>query len=88
MTMERHMRADGRLRGAGTDDIITATVDEFCHLAGLGRSKVYEMLGDGKIESVLLGGRRLIVVDSWRRLVAAAPRDLGPRPAPTRPAAG
>jgi excisionase family DNA binding protein len=62
-------------------DIITARIEDFCRLAGIGRSKVYEMIATGEIESVHLGGRRLIVVDSWRRLVAAAPRDLGPRPA-------
>jgi excisionase family DNA binding protein len=62
-------------------DIITATIPEFCRISGIGRSKTYELIASGEIESVVCGGRRLIVVDSWRRLVAAARRDLGPRPA-------
>jgi excisionase family DNA binding protein len=62
-------------------DIITSRIDDFSRLSGIGRSKVYEMIAAGEIESVYIGGRRLIVVDSWRRLVEAAPRDLGRRPA-------
>jgi len=65
---------------------ITATVPVFCRLAGIGRSKVYELIATGDLDSILCGGRRLIVIDSWRRLVAAAPRDLGPRPAVPSPA--
>jgi excisionase family DNA binding protein len=69
-----------------TADIITATVSEFCRISGIGRSKTYEMIATGELESILCGGRRLIVIDSWRRLVASAPRDLGSRPAtPTAP---
>jgi excisionase family DNA binding protein len=65
-------------------DPITATIPQFCRLSGIGRSKTYELLASGEIESILVGSRRLIVVDSWRRLVAAAPRDFGAacRPAP------
>ena len=69
-----------------TADIITATIPEFCRISGIGRSKTYEMIGAGDIDSILVGGRRLIVLDSWRRLVASTPRGLGPRPAtPTTP---
>lgn len=50
--------------------IITATVGEFCRLSGLGRSRVYEMIGDaGELESVLIGKRRLIIIDSYRQLI-------------------
>jgi excisionase family DNA binding protein len=67
------------------NDIITATIPEFCRISGIGRSKAYELISSGEIESIRCGNRRLIVIDSWRRLVAAAPRDLGPQP-PTTPA--
>jgi hypothetical protein len=50
-------------------DIITAPVGEFCRLAGLGRTKVYEMLGDGTLASITIGKRRLIVLDSYRKLI-------------------
>lgn len=48
---------------------ITATVSEFCQISGIGRSLVYEMLADGRLDSILIGKRRLIVLDSYRRLV-------------------
>jgi hypothetical protein len=53
-----------------TTDIITATIPRFREISGIGRSKIYELLGAGELESVHLGTRRLIVVDSYRRLVA------------------
>jgi excisionase family DNA binding protein len=51
------------------DRVITAPVAEFCILSGLGRTKVYEMLGDGSLKSIKLGKRRLVVLDSYRELV-------------------
>jgi excisionase family DNA binding protein len=63
-------------------DIITATIPEFCRISGIGRSKTYELIASGVIESIRCGNRRLVVVDSWRKLVDAAPRDLGPQPMP------
>jgi hypothetical protein len=51
-------------------DRITATITEFRRLSGIGRSRIYELLDAGELESVHLGARRLIIVDSYRRLVA------------------
>jgi excisionase family DNA binding protein len=55
-----------------TFERITAPVGEFCRLAGIGRSLTYEMIADGRLESILIGKRRLIVLDSYRRLVERA----------------
>jgi excisionase family DNA binding protein len=52
-----------------SQEIITAPIPDFCRLSGLGRSLVYEMIDDGRLESILIGRRRLIVVDSYRRLI-------------------
>jgi excisionase family DNA binding protein len=52
-----------------TTDRITAPINEFCRLAGIGRSLVYEMLDDGRLASITLGKRRLIVIDSYRQLI-------------------
>jgi excisionase family DNA binding protein len=53
---------------------ITATVAQFTKLSGIGRSIVYELIADGKLRSVKLGGIRLIIVESYleyiRRLEA------------------
>jgi excisionase family DNA binding protein len=50
-------------------NIITTTVAEFCRLSGLGRTKVYQLVGDGSLDSFNVGKRRLIVLDSYRRLI-------------------
>ena len=51
------------------ENVITASISEFCRLSGIGRTKVYELLGDGNLESISIGRRRLIVLDSYRRLI-------------------
>jgi excisionase family DNA binding protein len=61
---------------------ITVTVDRFCELSGISRSHCYQLIKLGRIESVCVGKRRLIVMDSFRRLIAAAPTD---EPKPVRP---
>jgi hypothetical protein len=50
-------------------DRITATIPEFRRLSGIGRSRIYELLDSGDLESVYIGTRRLILVDSYRRLI-------------------
>jgi hypothetical protein len=49
--------------------IITAPVVEFCLISGLGRTKIYELLGEGTLASIKVGKRRLIVLDSYRALI-------------------
>ena len=49
--------------------VITAPVDVFSGMSGIGRDKIYQMLKNGDIEAVKVGKRRLIVVDSYRRWV-------------------
>jgi excisionase family DNA binding protein len=51
------------------DRVITAPVNEFCVLSGLGRTKVYDMLDKGDLKSIKIGKRRLIVVDSYHKLI-------------------
>ncbi len=57
-------------REISPDQIITAPVDVFCQMSGLGSRKVWEMIADGTLSSVLVGRRRLVVLDSWRRYIA------------------
>jgi hypothetical protein len=70
---------------------ITATVTGFCRLSGIGRSRAYEMIADGRIESITLGRSRLIVLDSYHRLVEqqrqeqAASGQRRPSPNPKAP---
>ncbi len=71
-----------------TTDRITAPIGEFCRISGIGRSRVYELIGDGSLESFTLGKRRLIVIDSYRRLIerqrGALPKAAAVLPAPPR----
>jgi excisionase family DNA binding protein len=60
-------------------DIITATIPEFCRVSGLGRSTTYELIDEGQLKSIKVGKRRLIVLASYRQMVAdrlAAPRPM------------
>jgi hypothetical protein len=49
---------------------ITATIPEFCRISGIGRSSLYELTSGGVIESITIGRRRLIVIESYRALLA------------------
>ena len=64
------------------DRIITAPVSKFSILSGLGRSRIYELISAGEIDSILVGKRRLVVVDSWRRRVACKLAEEGDRKLP------
>ena len=69
--MTNHLRADGRVRGASAEifDLITATILQFCQLSGFSRTLTYQLLDDGELESIYVGGRRYVVIDSYKRLV-------------------
>jgi hypothetical protein len=48
---------------------IGAPIGEFCVLSGLGRTRVYELINDGSLDSVTIGRRCLVLVDSYRRFI-------------------
>lgn len=43
---------------------ISCTVDEACEAAGIGRVKMYELIGSSEIETTRIGRRRLVLVRS------------------------
>jgi hypothetical protein len=51
-------------------DRLTCTVAEACSATGLGRTKLYELMGAGLIDSSTIGRRRLVQVQSLLKLVA------------------
>lgn len=51
---------------------ITCSVDEAAAAIGIGRVTLYKYINQGRVESVRIGGRRLVKIDSIRRLVEAA----------------
>ncbi len=50
---------------------LTCTVAEACDATGLGRTKIYELIGDGRVTTTTVGRRRLVIVQSLLALVGA-----------------
>jgi excisionase family DNA binding protein len=48
---------------------ITVTINETCRITGLGRTKVYELIGQRKLKAVAIGRRRLVVYSSIEELM-------------------
>jgi hypothetical protein len=48
---------------------ITATISQFVRLSGISRSRIYELLDAREIESVYIGSRRLILIESFYQLL-------------------
>jgi excisionase family DNA binding protein len=55
------------MAAAAEPDVITASIQQFIKISGLGNTTIYRMLNEGELESVNVGRRRLIVIDSYRR---------------------
>jgi excisionase family DNA binding protein len=45
------------------------TIDGFCRAFGIGRTSVYKLIGDGKLRTVMVAGRRLIPADAAEALL-------------------
>ncbi len=50
---------------------LTCTINEACEATGLGRTKLYELIGAGHVDTTSIGRRRLVVVRSLRALLLA-----------------
>jgi excisionase family DNA binding protein len=48
---------------------LTCTIAEACEATGLGRTKLYELIGEGHLGTTTIGRRRLVSVRSLRTLV-------------------
>lgn len=63
---------------AATDGILAFTVQDACRVVGIGKTKLYSLIGDGRIEARQCCGRTLIPAESLRAFLANLP------PAPIR----
>jgi hypothetical protein len=87
-------RKDGKV--SLPTDLKTTAIAEFCKDAGIGMTAVYALIADGTLETITIGKRRLIVVESWRQYIAnhlSRPADtrrswIPPRPGPRHASAG
>ena len=48
---------------------LTCTIAEACEATGLGRTKLYELIGEGHLETTTVGRRRLVSIRSLRVLL-------------------
>lgn len=49
---------------------ITITISEALRVSGLGRTKLYELIGSGTLKTITVGRRRLVVYASLEALAA------------------
>ena len=61
---------------------LSCTIEEACQATGLGRTKLYEEMAAGRIQTTYVGKRRLVLVPSLLRLL-----DPQNTPAPSAPEA-
>ena len=54
------------------ETVLAYRVNDAAKVAGLSRSSIYVLIGEGKLRSVLVAGRRLIPADALRELVRGA----------------
>ena len=50
---------------------LAVSINDTAKALGLGRTSIYAMIGDGRLEAFKLGRRTLVKSESTRRLVAA-----------------
>ncbi len=48
---------------------LTCTIADACRATGLGRTKLYELIGEGHLDTTTIGRRRLVLVRSLRTLL-------------------
>ncbi len=51
---------------------LSCTISEACAATGLGRTKLYELIGAGCVDTMLVGRRRLVIVKSLLHLIGPA----------------
>jgi excisionase family DNA binding protein len=48
---------------------LSCTIEEACQATGIGRTKLYEEMTAGRVETTRVGGRRLVLVASLKKLL-------------------
>lgn len=56
-------------KGVPFRERLSCTVDDACAVTGLGRTKLYELIGSGQLITTTIGRRRLVIVRSLLELV-------------------
>lgn len=53
-------------------ETLTVTIEGARRATGLGRTKIYELVGNGKLRTIKVGRRTLVTTESIRALVGQA----------------
>lgn len=53
---------------------LLCTTTEAAHAIGCGRTRLYELMGEGRLDARSCGGRTLVTMDSLRRFADSLPR--------------
>lgn len=53
-------------------DKLAFSMNEAEHVSGLSRTNLYQLIADGKLKTVKVGGRRLVPADALRELLSPA----------------
>lgn len=63
--------ASARWRNHSEDKLLpfTTSITEAAKALSLGRTKIYHLISEGRLETVKIGRRRLVKVESIRRLL-------------------
>jgi excisionase family DNA binding protein len=48
---------------------VSVTIDDTCQMIGIGRTKVYELIAQGRLQTVCIGTRRVVLVASIEALI-------------------
>ncbi len=56
---------------------LTCTINEAREVTGLGRTKLYELIGTGHLATTTVGRRRLVLVSSLQALLDVNPSEPG-----------
>jgi excisionase family DNA binding protein len=59
----------GRLSRREPPTPITKTIDDTCRITGLGRTKIYALIAEGKLRTTAIGRRRLVFYASIEALL-------------------
>lgn len=50
---------------------LTVSLTDACYMTGLGRNSVIDAIARGELRSIKLAGRRLVIVESIKEMIAA-----------------
>jgi predicted DNA-binding transcriptional regulator AlpA len=64
---------EGNVTGRkGSTPLLSVRVNDAARAIGVSRSSIYELIGEGKLKSALIAGRRVIIWDSLQDLLRGA----------------